>query len=362
MTASHRPGTSCPYPIRPGAAALLVLLGLAACGGGGGNGNNNGNGNIGGWTPGVFLDAGTFEAMCVSPRSGIDPATGNPYPDVAGTRSDENNFLRSYSNDTYLWYDEIVDRNPALFNSSLAYFDQLRTTATTPSGAHKDRFHFTYPSDEWFALSQSGAAAGYGAQWVLLQIEPPRKALVAYTDPNTPAANANLVRGTEVLAIDGVDLANGNDIDTLNNGLFPPGAGESHSFRVRDPGGSERDVTLVSEIITSAPVQNVAAVSTPTGNVGYLLFNDHIAPAEQALIDAVDELAAQNIADLVVDIRYNGGGFLDIASEFAYMIAGANATGGRTFEVLRFNDKHPATDVLDSAFWTISATLNNLPP
>ncbi|MDZ7769431.1 MAG: S41 family peptidase [Woeseiaceae bacterium] len=72
-----------------------------------------------------------------------------------------------------------------------------------------------------------------------------------------------------------------------------------------------RDVTLVSEIITSVPVQNVDTVPTGSGGtVGYLLFNDHIATAEQGLIDAVTQLAGENITDLVIDVRYNGGGFL----------------------------------------------------
>jgi hypothetical protein len=113
---------------------------------------------------------------------------------------------------------------------------------------------------------------------------------------------------------------------------------------VRDRDGTERDISMQSEIVTTAPVQNVGTTATPTGNVGYLLFNDHIATAEQALMNAVSQLAADSIVDLVIDVRYNGGGFLYIASEFAYMIGGASNTAGRIFETLRFNDKHPSTD------------------
>ena len=75
-----------------------------------------------------------------------------------------------------------------------------------------------------------------------------------------------------------------------------------------------------------------------------MLFNDHIATAEQELIDAVNQLNTAGISDLVLDIRYNGGGFLDIASELAYMIAGNARTAGKTFESTVFNSKHPTTD------------------
>lgn len=280
----------------------------------------------------------------MAPRSGINPATNRAYPDISGTRTDENNFLRSYSFETYLWYSEIVDRDPAQY-STPQYFNLLKTTATTPSGNPRDKFHFTYPSDEWYRLSQGGVSAGYGAEFALLQSSPPRKAVVAYTQPNSPATTAMLARGAEILTVDGEDLVAGNDVDTLNAGLFPSAAGESHTFVVRDFGASTtRSITMVSAVITSEPVQNVTFFPTPTGNVGYLLFNDHIATAEAALIDAVDKLIADNVVDLVLDLRYNGGGYLDIASEFAYMIAGPAQTGGMTFERLQFNDKNPSTN------------------
>jgi len=93
---------------RPGALPTVALaLALAACGGGGGG---NGGGGGSGWTRGVFMPSASFAARCVAPRSGNHPITGNPWPDVSGTRTDENNFLRAWSNETYLWYNEIPTR------------------------------------------------------------------------------------------------------------------------------------------------------------------------------------------------------------------------------------------------------------
>jgi hypothetical protein len=144
--------------------ASILLATLAACGGGGGgDGFTPPPPPDTGWQPGVFLDADTFAAQCQTPRSGTDPATGQPYPDVQGTTTDENNFLRSFSQDTYLWYSEITDRDPGLYDDALTYFDLLRTTETTTSGAPKDKFHFTYDTDEYFQLSQSGVSV-YGTE------------------------------------------------------------------------------------------------------------------------------------------------------------------------------------------------------
>jgi hypothetical protein len=230
--------------------------------------------------------------------------------------------------------------------STPEYFDLLRTNALTPSGNFKDNFHFTIPTDEWIAQSQSGISAGYGFEVAFLSSFPPRKVVVAFTEPGTPvtAPGVDLARGAEILTIDGVDVVNGNDVDTLNDGLFPNSAGELHSFTVRDLDGTERSFSMTSAIITSTPVQNVKTINSASGKVGYFIFNDHIATAEGGLFDAVNFLATEGIVELVLDVRYNGGGFLNIASELAYMIAGATQTAGQTFELILFNDKHPTTN------------------
>ena len=49
---------------------------------------------------------------------------------------------------------------------------------------------------------------------------------------------------------------------------------------------------------------------------------------------------AAGVSDVVVDLRYNGGGYLYIASELAYMLGGTRIASGATFEKLIYNDKH----------------------
>ncbi|HVT34341.1 MAG TPA: S41 family peptidase, partial [Nevskiaceae bacterium] len=144
--------------------------------------------------------------------------------------------------------------------------------------------------------------------------------------------------------VDGIDVVNDNTaggVDAINAGLFPAGSGESHQFRVLDNGAATpRDISMTSADITSTPVQYAHTISTPTGAVGYLLFNDHIATAESELVDAFNQLGTTGVQDLVLDLRYNGGGYLDIASEVAYMIAGPASTAGVTFELQQFNDQY----------------------
>ncbi|SHF10732.1 Peptidase family S41 [Microbulbifer donghaiensis] len=339
--------------------ALLSLgtVALSACGGGGGGSDSSSNNltsgddsaggsSTGAWEPGNFLPASTYANQCVEPRSGTNPATGQAYADQLGSRLDENNWLRSMSNDLYLWYGEIEDKDPAGFDDSIDYFEQLKTFALTVSGREKDRFHYAIPTSDWQAQSQSGVYVGYGFQWALIEATPPRKAVIAYTDNEGGAGlPPGIGRGAEVLKVDGVDVAYGDDVDTLNEGMWPSVEGESHVFEMLPLGASESiTFSLTASAVTSDPVQNVSVLDAAMGRkVGYMLFNDHIATAESALIEAVQQLKAQSIDDLVLDIRYNGGGYLDIASELAYMIAG-DVTLGQVFERLTFNDQHPETN------------------
>lgn len=307
------------------------------------------------YTVGVYAASSGLAAQCAVPRTGTDSSTGLPYPDQQGSIASENNFLRSWTYETYLWFSEVPDLDPRSTPTTAAYFDLQKTSALLASGQAKDRFHFTYDTATYNALSQSGLSPSYGIYWVVLSAQPPRQVLVGYTDPGSPATAASpaLARGALLLGVDGVDVVNDNTttgVATINAALTPSSVGIPHSFTFQDRGTTtSRVVSLTSANVTSTPVQNAHVIATGTGTVGYLLFNDHIATAEQGLVDAITTLKAAHVSDLVIDIRYNGGGYLDIASELAYMIAGSAQTSGKTFELLQFNSKHPTTDAVTGA-------------
>ena len=97
------------------------------------------------WRQGVFQPSAAYQDRCAMPRSGTR--------DLRGSVSDQNNWLRSWTNETYLWFNEVTDRNPNAYPDTLEYFATLKTEATTASGQAKDKFHFTYDTDDWLALS-----------------------------------------------------------------------------------------------------------------------------------------------------------------------------------------------------------------
>ena len=302
------------------------------------------------WVEGVFRAASLYKDRCAAPRTGTG-YDGKPFADKAGRTVDENNWLRAWTNDTYLWYDEVPDLDPALY-ATADYFDLLKTHRVRPSGRDKDEFHFSYPSDEWDAILNAGVAPGYGAAWAFLAVVPPRDLRVAYVEARSPATapDVNLRRGTRVLEVNGVDLVNDDTtegINAINAALFSAAPGTSTRLTVIDAGSNtSRKVTVTAAPVTSTPVQNAKVLQNDRtgGMVGYLQFNDHIETAELQLANAIGELRAKHATELVVDLRYNGGGLLFIASQLAYMVAGAQATRDKAFLIEKFSDKHPDFD------------------
>lgn len=303
------------------------------------------------FTPGVFQPSRDFANRCQVPRVGVD-IEGNRFPDLAGSTLLENYWLRSWTNETYLFRTEVADRDPAGFADRLAYFGVLKTTATTPSGRAKDEFHFTQPTDEFLAARNSAPTASYGVRYIARRTTPPRDFRIAYTESGSPAeqlvmGQPNFTRGARILSVDGVDLVNANtvsEVAMLNAGLFPANAGEQHNFVV-DEGGAQRTVTLIAENLAHAPVRLTQIINTPTGRVGYILLNTFSPFAsEKAARDAVAAMQTAGVADLVLDLRYNGGGLLAVASQLSYMVAGPAPTANRDFERLRFNNGFGGND------------------
>jgi len=338
---------------------MILCAALVGCGGGGGSAsapnNNPPNNNPPvnnppaiSYTAGVYPASSTFADQCQVPRSGIDPSTGKAYPDKAGSTLAEKHFLRSWTNELYLWFNEVTDRDPASVSDVEAYFDLLKTTATVSSGKSKDQFHFTADTAAYYQSSQFGTSLGYGISWAIVQPLPPRRVVVEYVQSGSQAATLGIGRGAELTSVDGVDVINVNTqagVDTINAVLFSPASGSSHQLGIKDRGSSTSHiVTLAAAAVTFDAVPVTRVLNTTGGNLGYLLFNDHTIASEQSLITAINTLKAGNVQDLVLDLRYNGGGYLAIASELAYMIAGSTRTAGKTFERMQFNSKYPNTD------------------
>jgi carboxyl-terminal processing protease len=314
------------------AAACATLL--SACGSGGGD-----------TPPGspVGSVSNQYAQQCSpnNPYRQDSDAGPNPTP---GTLAIEKQWAREYLNEAYLWYAQMpsVDANAAAYSSDTgaglypslsAYFVALTTTPD-------DRFSLIYPTRAWKQLSQAGISVSYGAEFAQVGAAGATAYRIAYVEPGSPAATAGLRRGDTVAAIDGQPVAS-LSADVIDAALLPS-APVSHDFEFTRAGAGTVSARLTAGSIAISPVPSTVILNTAQGRVGYLLFNDHVLTAENALVGAVQGLASQGIDDLVIDLRYNRGGYAFIASQLAFMVAGANRTASRIFERQQYSDKRLA--------------------
>ena len=342
-------------------ASTLTILSVAACGGGGGDGSG------GGGTPAQpqLAPSSSFAQQCAPTNTRASAALR------VGSLDVEKQWLRSYMDEAYLWYDQVPSVNAALpqysgtadvASSMDAYFYALLTPRTTASGKYVDQFSFTLPTADWTAMSQQSVEVGYGVMWAVSY--GPNAAVVTSVAPGSAAESAGVQRGDRLSSVDNT-VVGSLDASAFYDVVFPANAGTSHRMGfTRASGGNGPDVTLTAAAVTLPSVPIVQTFPTASGKVGYVLFNAHHAPAEAALIDAVNQLKSAGITDLVLDLRYNRGGYLYIASELAYMIAGPARTNGRVFEKLSYNAKRSADNAqapmpFESTSCILSATSNN---
>jgi carboxyl-terminal processing protease len=283
--------------------AACSALALVACGGGG-NGGGGGGGPIGGGNGPTPTPAAT-----PTPTAGCSLATRKAW-------------VLDQLDEWYLF--------PELFNAAANpntgtvqdYIDALVAPARAQS---KDRY-FTYITSiaEENAYYNSGAFAGFGFR--LGYDTGAGRVFVIETFEGTPALGANIDRGTELLAISGSSVAalmQAGGPQAVIDALGPDTVGTSRTLRVRDLSGVEREVTLAKTEFELDPVSNrygAKIINDGGRKIGYINLRTFIGPAEGDLRDAFASFKTQGVTQLIVDLRYNGGGLVSIAELFAELM------------------------------------------
>lgn len=272
-------------------------------------------------------------------------------PAAAQTQTDctvpgQNLFVRNTLQDIYLWYRELPDPNPALFDSPEAYLDAVRFRPLDTT--------FSYittesASDAFFSDSQF-IGLGLGLKFEGQEIR------LTEVYPQSPAFDAGLRRGYRILAINGAavdDLIARGDV---GDAFGPSEIGVQTTVRFRDLAGAEREASMVKRLVTIPTVSDTRVIDVEGRKVGYLVFRNFVTPSNAALVSAFTQLRAQGATELVLDLRYNGGGLVSVAQNLGGLIGGT-PTAGQTFVKFVHNDKNSFRDTT-YLFPQMAASLN----
>lgn len=156
---------------------------------------------------------------------------------------------------------------------------------------------------------------------------------VRYVIPNTSAANEGIQRGDIFNTIDGTQLTESNFRDLLAPDSYTIGLATFDGTTITPTNNS---VTLIKQEVTENPVHIAKTINLSSGQrVGYLMYNGFTADFDEDLNNAFGDFQANNISELVLDLRYNGGGSVRTATDLASMITGQFF--GETFYTEQWN-------------------------
>ena len=187
-------------------------------------------------------------------------------------------------------------------------------------------------------------------------------ALVNYVVPNSPAALAGLKRGDVITKVNGSPLTLNNSDLLYNNQVTVTLAATvqltSTGLITTDKTSS---ISITQADIDENPIAYYEKKVYGTKNIGYLVFNAFKADYNDELNAAFAQMKADGINELVLDLRYNGGGSLETAVALAGMINGNYS--GSPYVFLDFNNKHNSEDGFDylSNQMNTYSLVNNIP-
>ncbi len=263
-------------------------------------------------------------------------ATSTPAPAAGGECGTlgQVNFVRDTLQEWYLWYEQLPDPDPAGFASPEAYLQAVRYMPRDSSFSYIGSQAAT---DAFYSASQFiGLGVSY-RQTSATQLR------VTQVFAASPAEQAGLRRGDHLLAIGGTAVADLLQTGGVGNAFGPSEVGVSVVMAWRTPGGQERQATLTKALVTIPTVSATRVFDNGGSRVGYIFFRNFVTPSTEALNRAFDRLLADGATDLVLDLRYNGGGLVDVARHLGSLIGG-EGTAGRTFVKFRHNDKKSANN------------------
>jgi carboxyl-terminal processing protease len=239
-------------------------------------------------------------------------------PPTSCTTTSQNLWVRDQLNIYYYWYQFLpAGVNPASYNSPESYLEAVRyrpidnTFSFIQSAAANDAFY----SDSQFI------GYGFGNQTTNTEI----RVLQVYDD--SPASEAGLSRGDRIVTVNGRSVSSMVADGTIGGAFGAADIGVATSIEWETLTGERRSARMVKRLVTIPTVSLTRVVEVDGRKVGYLFFRNFVQPSVAALTDAFAALKTAGATELVLDLRYNGGGLVDVAVHLASLIGGTRTDG-----------------------------------
>lgn len=290
--------------------------------------------------------------------------------------SEINDFVWKGMNAVYLYKDNVPDLANDRFSSNQEYGNYLNSFSS-PEELFESVIYqretvdrFSWIVDDYIALEQlfDGIFRTNGMEFSLFFAPNSNTEVIGIIRlvlPNSDADNNNLNRGDIFYAIDGNPLTENNlsdllsqDTYTLNLGIFNDNGTPETTDDTIDPG--TENITISKVPYTENPVFRTEIIDVGGENVGYLMYNGFNNEFETELNNAFGEFLSNNVQQLVIDLRYNPGGFISTTTFLASMITGQ--FNGQVFGKLIYNNDQQTNNTIFNFTNSISngSSINSL--
>jgi len=245
-------------------------------------------------------------------------------------------YLYELMNDIYYWVDDMPVVNPKNYSDPYTLMEAMKFRPI-------DRWSNVQDYDDFMSY-YAGNFVGHG---IRIGVDDDDTARIVMIYKNSPLYASGIRRGWKIRTVNGVNigalLAAGN-YTQYNTVMKPATAGIVNDFVFSNP--SNQAKLVISSAKAEFDVNSVLTYKTlnlTSGLTGYLAFEAFIDVSQAELEEAFTFFKAQNIKDLILDLRYNGGGLLDVANKLASYIAG-NSQAGKVFVKIEHNTQNSGDD------------------
>lgn len=264
--------------------------------------------------------------------------------------------------ETYYLFPDLLDTsvNANNYSTVQSYIDAL----VAPARAQGRDRGFTYITSiqEENELINSGSSAGFGIRLGYDTVN--GRVFVLEAFENAPAFPQGFDRGTEILSVDGTPtatiLANGGP-SNFSAALGPSDPGVTRNFDIRQQNGTQSSVSVTKADYQLDPISDrygVQVIDNGGTQVGYINLRTFIVEsAGPQLRAAVDGFRQQGITQVILDVRYNGGGLVSVGELLGDLLGRDKA--GQVFSQTVFRDSlsnNNTTDRFTAQPEAISAT------
>lgn len=167
------------------------------------------------------------------------------------------------------------------------------------------------------------------------------KLVVQAVYPNSSASMFGVVRGTTITQIDGKDITGVNYASQYLNLLYPTKSNVKLLVEFPD---SISEVVLTSTMLDPTPILQNKVLEDGENRVGYLMYDAFDAAYDNDLLDVLADFKSKGITDLILDLRYNGGGYVMSSNMLSSCLIGGGCKD-KFFHYYRYNTNRMANIV-----------------